>query len=102
MLQTHDRYSYSNITRRPDYAWPGGKRLAVYVALNIEQFRYGIGNRVRIWFTAQNIQYPGLQVGQTEMRQKPTTVTGLPRLGEAAHHLMFPTHHRAEHTVRVR
>jgi allantoinase len=30
MLRTHGRYDYSNITRRPDYSWPGGKRLAVY------------------------------------------------------------------------
>jgi hypothetical protein len=25
MLRTHGRYAYSNITRRPDYSWPGGK-----------------------------------------------------------------------------
>jgi hypothetical protein len=42
MLRTHGRYAYSNITKRPDYSWPGGKRLAVYGAVNIEQFnRYG-------------------------------------------------------------
>jgi hypothetical protein len=34
MLPTHGRYDYSNITKRPDYAWPGGRRLAVYVALH--------------------------------------------------------------------
>ena len=33
MLPTHGRYDYSNITTRPNYAWPGGRRLAVYVAL---------------------------------------------------------------------
>lgn len=43
MLPTHGRYGYSNITRRPDYTWPDGKRLAVYVAVNIEAFGYGIG-----------------------------------------------------------
>jgi allantoinase len=43
MLRTHGRYAYSNITTRPDYSWPGGKRLAVYVAVNIEQFSYGEG-----------------------------------------------------------
>ncbi len=43
MLPTHGRYAYSNIARRPDYTWPGGKRLAVYVAVNIEAFGYGIG-----------------------------------------------------------
>lgn len=48
MLRTHDRYAYSNITRRPDYSWPGGKRLAVYVAVNIEQFSYGEGKGAAI------------------------------------------------------
>jgi allantoinase len=48
MLPTHGRYDYSNITKRPDYSWPGGKRLAVYVALNIEQFAYGMGKGAAI------------------------------------------------------
>ncbi|MGE0224179.1 MAG: polysaccharide deacetylase family protein [Acetobacteraceae bacterium] len=43
MLAHHGRYAYSNITTRPDYTWPGGKRLAVYVALNIEAFAFGGG-----------------------------------------------------------
>ena len=34
-LPTHGRYEYSNITKRPDYTWPNGARLAVYVAVNI-------------------------------------------------------------------
>jgi len=29
MLPTHGRYEYSNITKRPDYSWPEGRRLAV-------------------------------------------------------------------------
>jgi len=36
MLRNHGRYDYSNITERPDYSWPDGKRLAVYVAFNVE------------------------------------------------------------------
>jgi allantoinase len=48
MLRTHGRYTYSNITKRPDYSWPGGKRLAVYVAVNIEQFSYGEGKGAAI------------------------------------------------------
>jgi peptidoglycan/xylan/chitin deacetylase (PgdA/CDA1 family) len=48
MLLTHGRYDYSNITTRPDYSWPGGKRLAVYVAINIEQFSYGEGKGAAI------------------------------------------------------
>jgi peptidoglycan/xylan/chitin deacetylase (PgdA/CDA1 family) len=47
-LQTHGRYEYSNITARPDYSWPGGRRLAVYVALNIEAFRFGKGKGAAI------------------------------------------------------
>src|SRR6056297_1393186 len=42
-LPTHDRYDYSAITERPDYSWPGGKRLAVYVGLNLEHFAFGEG-----------------------------------------------------------
>ena len=48
MIRTHGRYDYSNITKRPDYTWPGGKRLAVYVAVNIEQFSYGEGKGAAI------------------------------------------------------
>ncbi|MDA1098554.1 MAG: polysaccharide deacetylase family protein [Proteobacteria bacterium] len=40
MLSTHGRYEYSPISQRPDYSWPESKRLAVYVALNVEQFAW--------------------------------------------------------------
>ena len=40
MLSTHGRYNYSPISERPDYSWPEGKRLAVYVALNVENFAW--------------------------------------------------------------
>src|ERR1700731_4724436 len=39
----HGRYAYSPIVKRPDYSWPGGKRLAFYVALNIEHFAFNSG-----------------------------------------------------------
>lgn len=42
-LKGHGRYDYSAITDRPDYSWPGGKRLAVYVGLNLEHFAFGEG-----------------------------------------------------------
>src|SRR4029077_19506356 len=42
-LPAHKRYAYSPIVKRPDYAWPGGKRLAFYIALNIEHFAFGTG-----------------------------------------------------------
>ena len=42
-LPGHGRYDYSPIIKRPDYSWPGGKRLAFYIALNIEHFAFGAG-----------------------------------------------------------
>ncbi len=48
MIRTHGRYAYSSIVSRPDYNWPKGTRLAVYVALNIEQFSYGEGKGAAI------------------------------------------------------
>lgn len=43
MLKDHGRYSYTPITGRADYSWPGGKRLAVYIGLNLEHFAFGEG-----------------------------------------------------------
>jgi hypothetical protein len=40
---SHDRYPYSPITARPAYDWPDGRRLAVYVGLNLEWFSFGEG-----------------------------------------------------------
>ncbi len=48
MLPTHGRYDYSSITARPDYSWPGNRRLAVYIALNIEAFGFGVGKGAAI------------------------------------------------------
>jgi allantoinase len=42
-LNSHGRYAYSAITRRPDYSWPGKKRLAVYIGFNVEHFEFGSG-----------------------------------------------------------
>jgi len=42
-LPGHGRYDYVPITRRPDFTWPGGKRLAVYFAINLEHFAFGEG-----------------------------------------------------------
>lgn len=39
----HGRYPYSALPDRPVYDWPGAKRLAVYVALNLETFAFGEG-----------------------------------------------------------
>jgi len=40
-LVHHERYDYSPIVDRPDFSWPGGKRLAFYLALNVEHFEFG-------------------------------------------------------------
>ena len=42
-LPTHGRYDYVPITARPVYDWPGGKRLAIYLGLNLEHFAFGEG-----------------------------------------------------------
>ncbi|POR44176.1 polysaccharide deacetylase family protein [Methylobacterium sp. V23] len=39
----HGRYAYSALPDRPVYDWPGGKRLAVYLGLNLEGFDFGRG-----------------------------------------------------------
>jgi allantoinase len=41
--RSHDRYPYSAVGERPVYDWPDGKRLAVYIALNLEWFSFGEG-----------------------------------------------------------
>lgn len=42
VLPTNGRFEFSAIPARPDYSWPGGKRLAMYVALNVETFGFGL------------------------------------------------------------
>ncbi|MBN2760818.1 MAG: polysaccharide deacetylase family protein [Rhodobacteraceae bacterium] len=42
-LPEHNRYDYVPITHRPDYTWPNGARLAVYIGLNLEHFAFGEG-----------------------------------------------------------
>ncbi len=43
MLRHHGRYPYSPITARAPGAWPNGRGLAVYVALNLEHYAWGEG-----------------------------------------------------------
>lgn len=42
-LPSHGRFAYSAITTRPDFSWPGERRLAIYIAICIEHFSYGEG-----------------------------------------------------------
>lgn len=43
MLPSHNRFEYSPITDRPDFTWPDGRRLALYIAVAIEHFPYNTG-----------------------------------------------------------
>jgi len=42
ILPSHDRFDFSALPKRPQYSWPHGKRLAMYVALNVETFGFGM------------------------------------------------------------
>jgi allantoinase len=42
-LPDSGRFAYSPIHARPDYVWPNGARLAVYIGFNIEHFAFGEG-----------------------------------------------------------
>ncbi len=42
-MNHHHRYSYSSITNRPDFDWPEGRRLAIYLGMNLECFSFGDG-----------------------------------------------------------
>lgn len=42
-LATSGRFDYQAIGKRPDYCWPQGARLAVYLGFNVEHFAFGSG-----------------------------------------------------------
>ena len=42
-LRSHGRFDYQPITERSLPPWPGGRGLAVYVALNLEHYAFGEG-----------------------------------------------------------
>lgn len=42
-LPDSGRFAYSAINARPDYRWPNGARLAVYLGFNLEHFAFGEG-----------------------------------------------------------
>ena len=42
-LPHHVRFDYSAIHDRSDHDWPGGRRLAVYIGVNLEHFAFGEG-----------------------------------------------------------
>jgi allantoinase len=42
VLPSHGRFNFSPLPQRAEYSWPGGKRLAMYIALNVETFGFGM------------------------------------------------------------
>jgi len=82
-LAPHDRYDYVPLPERPDFTWPGGRRLAVCICNNIEVFSFldglgsdsaavgapqtarnfawrDYGNRVGIWYLFEMLDELGL------------------------------------------
>lgn len=47
-LTPNPRYPYSPISARPDFCWPDGKRLAIYLGMNLECFSFGDGLGARL------------------------------------------------------
>lgn len=47
-LRPNPRLPFEALPARPDWTWPGGKRLAVYIGLNIECFSFGSGRGARL------------------------------------------------------
>jgi peptidoglycan/xylan/chitin deacetylase (PgdA/CDA1 family) len=43
LLRTHGRFGYEPIIGRRQFEWPEGRRLALYVALNLEHYAFGEG-----------------------------------------------------------
>lgn len=48
LLTGHERFAYLPIVGRPDYCWPDGNRLAVYIGFNVEHFEFGSGLGARL------------------------------------------------------
>jgi peptidoglycan/xylan/chitin deacetylase (PgdA/CDA1 family) len=42
-LPDSGRFAYSAITQRPEYTWPNGAKLAVYIGFNVEHFAFAEG-----------------------------------------------------------
>jgi hypothetical protein len=78
MLPTHGRYGYSSIPQHADYTWPENKRLAVYVAVNIEQFRFAQGKGAAI---ARQHFANSLRTGAGGAREGAPGLAGVPPTG---------------------
>jgi allantoinase len=47
-ISVEDRWAYSPITTRPTFTWPGGKKLALWIAVNIEHYDF-LPERTGAW-----------------------------------------------------
>ncbi len=54
MLPSQSFFPYAGIHDRPEFAWPEGKRLAVYFALNVEYTSYGSGGLAQCYSPGLN------------------------------------------------
>src|SRR5690348_18221813 len=61
---------YSPIVDRPDYSWPDGKRLAVYLGLNIEHFAFGAGEGQDRKSTRLNSSHPSISYAVFCLKKK--------------------------------
>ena len=95
-INDHEYYNFSAIVDRPNFSWPEGKRLAFYVAVNLESFSYDddtgptlndgnhapdvmnyswreYGNRVGVWRFLElfdELDLPAAALINTEMYQE--------------------------------
>lgn len=51
-LPSNGRLEYCSILDREPFEWPEGRRLAIYIAINVETFAYGEGLGAALGFTA--------------------------------------------------
>lgn len=84
MLPRQTRYEYSPIIRRPDYYWPGNKRLAVYLSVGIEEYIFGEGITEDLFPGASKPDFANVS-----WRDYGNRVGGF-RLIDCAHKLGFP------------
>jgi peptidoglycan/xylan/chitin deacetylase (PgdA/CDA1 family) len=72
VLPSHNRYEFKSLADRADYSWPAGKRLAFYIATNLEHFAFKAGiavagtRRTHREYAARDY---GLRVGLTYLME---------------------------------
>jgi len=74
-LPHHKRYDFLPITKRKHYSWPGGKRLAFYVALNIEHFAFQCGYCTSGFVTGATVLMERLQREPVARKDLERTIT---------------------------